>query len=140
VHAELDVGTARVDADLADDRDGGVAHLLVFLVRQGLDGGDRDGIARVDAHGVQVFDGADDDHVVREVAHHFHFVFFPTQGRFFHQALVHRRGFQTLGQHLLELGAVVADAAPGAAKRESGTDDEGIALLLGERPFRPPRR
>ena len=61
---ELDVGAAGLDADLADDREGGVAHQLVFLVGQGLGGRHRDRVAGVHAHRVEVLDRADDDHVV----------------------------------------------------------------------------
>lgn len=48
----------------ADAGDGGVAHFLVFAVGQRHLRGDGDGVAGVDAHGVEVFDGADDDDVV----------------------------------------------------------------------------
>ena len=47
--------------------------------------GDR--VAGVHAHRVEVFDGADDDDVVVQVAHHLHLVFFPAQDRFFDQHL-----------------------------------------------------
>ena len=47
---------AGLDADLAEDGDGGVrAHPLVFLVGQGLRGGDGDAVASVDAHRVEKF-------------------------------------------------------------------------------------
>src|SRR5262249_49474873 len=61
---ELDVAAAGLDADLADDLEGGVAHTLVFLVGQRLGGGDGDRITGVHPHRVKVFDGADDDDVV----------------------------------------------------------------------------
>ena len=38
--------------------------MLVLLVGEGLRGRHRDAVAGVDAHGVEVFDGADDHHVV----------------------------------------------------------------------------
>ena len=61
---ELDVRAARFDADLADHGQAGVPHPLVFLVGQRLGRGDRDRIARVDAHRVEVLDRADDHDIV----------------------------------------------------------------------------
>ncbi len=48
-------------------------------------------IAGVDAHRIEVFDGADDDAVVGLVAHDFHFVFLPAEQRFFDENFVHGR-------------------------------------------------
>ena len=79
IDAELDVRTARVHADLADDLERGVAHELVFLVRQRLGRRDRDAVSGMDAHGVEVLDGADDDHVVLRVAHHLELVLLPAR-------------------------------------------------------------
>ena len=55
---ELDVAAAGLDADLADDGDGGIAHPLIFLVGQRLGRGDGDAVAGVDAHRVEVFDAS----------------------------------------------------------------------------------
>ena len=46
-----------------------LAQALVLDVGEGLLGRHGDGVAGVDAHGIDVLDGADDDHVVLEVAH-----------------------------------------------------------------------
>jgi hypothetical protein len=79
IGGELDVGASGFDADFADDCEGGVAHDLVFAVGECLYGCDGDGISGVDAHGIEVFDGADDDAVVGAVTHDFHFEFFPAE-------------------------------------------------------------
>ena len=75
-----------------------------------LRGGDGDGVAGVDAHGVHVLDGADDDHVVRQVAHHLQLILLPAQQRLLDQhlrpceipyassAACHMAGFKELGQ------------------------------------------
>ena len=88
VDGELHVGAAGLDADFADDGDGGVAHALVLAIGERLRGRDSDGVAGVDAHGVEVFDGADDDYVVVEVADDFELVLFPAEHGLFEQALV----------------------------------------------------
>ncbi len=56
IHGELHVRSTRFHPDLAQDRDRGIAHALVFLVGERLGRGHRDGVAGVDAHGVQVLD------------------------------------------------------------------------------------
>ena len=127
VDGELDVGAAGVDADLAQHGDGGVAHDLVFLVREGLGRRHGDGVASVHPHGVQILDGADDDAVVGAVPHHLHLVLLPAQGRLLDQQLVGRGQVQTASADGLELLLVVGDAAATAAHGEGGADDGGEA-------------
>ena len=124
VDGELDVGTAGLDADGADDGERGVAHQLVFLVGQREGGGDGDGVAGVDAHRVEVLDGADDDALVLVVAHHFHLVFLPAQEAFLDEDLMDGRGVEAGLGHALEFFLVVGDAATGAAERVGRADDD----------------
>src|SRR5471030_2594964 len=124
VDRELHVRAAGVDADLAQHRQRGVAHDLVFLVGQRLRRRDGDRVAGVHAHRVEVFDRADDDAVVRLVAHHFHLVIFPADQGLFDQQFGGRRCLQAALADGLELFFVVGDAAAGAAHRERGTDDD----------------
>ena len=70
------------------------------------------------AHRIQVFDRTDDDAVVLAVTHHFHFIFFPTQQRFFNKQLVGRRGFETALTDRLELFHVVGDTAASTTQSE----------------------
>ena len=65
IDGELHVRAARIDADLAQHRDRGVAHHLIFFVGQRQRRRDGDGVARMHAHRVDILDGADDDAVVR---------------------------------------------------------------------------
>ena len=123
VHRELHVRAARLHADLAQDRDGSVAHQLVFAVRQRQRRGDRDAVAGMHAHRVHILDGADDDAVVLGVADNLHLVFLPADHRFLDQDLRGGRGFEaTLGDGHIFF-AVVGDAAAGAAERERRPDD-----------------
>ena len=89
VHRPLHVGAACFHADFAQNCDGVVAHHLVFFVRESQRRSNGDRIACVNAHWIDVFDGADDNRVVCRVAHDFHFIFFPTQKRLVHENLVH---------------------------------------------------
>ena len=120
---ELDIGAAGVDADLAQACDRGVAQPLVFLVGQGQGRRDRDRIAGVDAHRVEVLDGADDDAVVGVVANHLHLVLLPAEQRLLDQHLADGREGEAALDRLDQLGARGCDAAAFAAQGEGGTDD-----------------
>ena len=122
IDGELDVGAARVDADLAQNGDRGVAHALVLAVGERLGGRNRDGVARMHAHRVEVLDGADDDAVVRSVADDFHFVLLPAEERLLDEELVRGRELKAAFADLDEALHVVGDAAAGAAERERRTD------------------
>ena len=132
IDRELHVGAARLDADFAHTSDGRVAHLLVLAVGERLRGSDGDGVARVHAHGVEVLNRANDDDVVREVAHHLELELFPAEHALFHQALVDGREVEAARENLHQLFAVVGDAAAGAAEREAGADENREAELAGE--------
>ena len=123
VHRELHVRSAGLHPDLAQHRDRGVAHDLIFLVgqRQRRRHGDR--VAGVHAHRVDILDGADDDAVVVLIADDLHLVFLPAEHRFLDQHLAGRRGVEAALDDLQELLAVIGDAAAGAAKGEGGADD-----------------
>ena len=102
VDRELHVRPAGIDPDLAQDRDRGVAHQLVFLVGQGQRRGDAHRIAGVDTHRVDVLDRADDDAVVGAVAHDLHLVLFPPQDRLLDQHFAGWRGAQPAAHDVLE--------------------------------------
>src|SRR3546814_4084249 len=79
IDRELDVRPAGFDPDLAQHRDAGVAHDLIFLVGQRQRGGDGDAVAGMHAHRIDIFDRADDAAIVLAVAHHLPLIFFPAE-------------------------------------------------------------
>ena len=118
VDGELHVRAAGIDADFTQHRNRGIAHDLIFFVGQRQRRGDGNGITRVHAHRIDVFDGTDDDAVIRTIADHFHLEFFPAQHAFFDQHLIDRRR-QHAGRHdALVLFRRIRDAAAGAAQGE----------------------
>ena len=132
IDGELDVGAAGFHADFADDGRGGIAHALVFLVGECLRGSHGDGIAGVNAHGIEIFDGADDHEVVAVVAHDFEFVFFPAEDGFFDEGFVDGAHVQGVGDGFAKFFLVVGDGAAGAAESEGRTDNERKAELIAE--------
>ena len=123
VAGELDVRAARLDADRADHGRGRVAELLVGLVGERHLRRHRDGVARVDAHRVEVLDRADDHDVVGPVADHLELELVPAADRLLDEHLADR----ALGEPALDLSMerldVVREPAPVPAERERRPDD-----------------
>ena len=130
VNRPLHVRAASFDANLAQHRDGLVAHDLVFFVGQRQGRGDGDRIARVHAHGIDVFNRANDDRVVRLVAHDFHLELFPAEQGFVDKDLRHGGRFHAGAAVVFVLFAVIRHAAAGAAKGKGGADDGGQADIF----------
>ena len=123
VDAELHIGPAGIHADFTQAGDGGIAHALIFLIGQRQRGGDGDGIPGMHAHRIQIFDGTDDDAIIRAVADHFHFKLFPAQHAFFHQHFAGHGSSQTRGDDLFEFFAVIGNAATRATECEGGANN-----------------
>ncbi len=123
VDRKLDVRPARIDADFAQNGNRGVARNLVFLVRQSQRGRNRNAVARMYAHRIDVFDRTDNDAVVVFIANDFGFVFLPAEHRFFDQNLVYGTGGQASGDNLGVFRAVIGHASARAGQ-PAGTDDD----------------
>ncbi len=132
---ELDVRAARLDADCTDDCRGGIAQLLVGLVGERHLRRDGDRVARVHAHRVEVLDRADDDHVVRAIAHHLELELVPAAHRLLDEHLPDRRLPQAALDLVGERRAVLGETAAMASEREGGANDRGYLHVreLGER-------
>ena len=96
VDGELYVRTARLDAYAFEDGQRCRAHALVLDIGKRLSRCDCDRVARMHAHGIEVFDGAHDDAVARAVAHDLHLELFPTLDAFFHEHFADRRQLDAL--------------------------------------------
>ena len=70
VDGELDVRSAGIHADFAQAGERSVAHHLIFAIGERLGRRDRNRIAGVNAHRIDVLDGTHDDDVVGQIAHH----------------------------------------------------------------------
>ncbi len=127
VDGELHVRAARFHADFAQNRNRCIAHHLVFFVRQRQGRGNGDRVAGVNAHRVDVFDGADDDAVVGLVADDFHFIFLPAENRFFDQHFGGWGCIETAADDFEELRTVIGNAAARATHCEGWADNCGQA-------------
>ena len=123
---------AALDAQLGDDVQRGGAEHLVLFIGQGLAGRDDDGVAGVDADGVKVLHVADRDDVALGVTHDLVLDFLPAGNALLYEDLMDRGQAQTVCGNFVQLLAVLADAAAGAAHREGGADDDGVADDLGK--------
>ena len=132
LHAKLNIRPARLHAHFADNRGGGVAHALIFLVGERLRRSHGNRIPGVDAHGIEILDRADHHEVVADVAHHFELELLPPQHRFLDQGFVHRAGVERQGYGLGKFLVVIGDRAARASQSERRPDHHRIAKLLGE--------
>ena len=128
----------RLDADRADDRRRRVAELLVGLVGERHLRRDRDRVAGVDAHRVEVLDRADDDDVVAAVAHHLELELVPAAQRLLDEHLADRalaRAPRSTCRSSSARGR--AEAAAVAAERERRPQDRpGSEIAAAARPAR----
>ena len=123
VDRELDVQSAGLDADAADDPSREVAHALILAIGQRERGGDRDAVAGMHAHRIDVLDRADDDEVVGPVAHDLELELLPANHRLLEQHLVNRAHVDAAPGNLPEFLDVVRDAAADPTQREGRPDD-----------------
>ena len=131
---ELDVA-ATLDAERADDLQGGAAQPLVDGVGQGLDGRHDDRVAGVDAERIDVLHRAHGDARVVGVAHHLVLDFLPADQAFLDHDLADRAGPQAGSDPLAVGGLGLDDPAAGPAEGEGWADDgrqaDGRQRLVG---------
>jgi hypothetical protein len=132
IEGELDVAATGLDADAADDGEGGVAHGLVLDVGQRLGRGDGDRVAGVHAHRVDVLDRADDHAVVGAVAHDLELELLPPGDRLLDEDLADGAGDDAGEGESVELLWCRCDAGAAAAEDVRRADDDRQADLLGD--------
>ena len=79
----------------------------------------------MNAHRIDILYRADDDCVVCGVAHHFHFIFFPTQKALINQDLTDGGSVQAGFAKMLIILSVICHAAAGAAQSERRANNCG---------------
>ena len=129
-HRELHIAAAGKRPDGVHHVNGHVAHPLEGGVRQRHRRRHRDGVARVDAHRIEVLDGADDDHIVVGVAEQLELELLPPHQRLVDHHLMDRRDMQRASQQLIELLRVVHHGRPRPTERERRPDAQWEPELL----------
>ena len=88
-------------------------------------GRDRDGVAGVHAHGVNILYATDNDTVVLAITNDFKFILLPTKHRFIDLYLIDARGRDAAANQVFKLLAVVRDTTATATKRKCRTNNGG---------------
>ena len=114
---------------MAHDTDSDLAELVVFVICQRLRGSDDDTLTRVDTERVEVLHITDGDTVVVAVTYDLVLDFLPALEALLYEDL--RGEGEGLATQLVKLSFVVAEAATQATESVGGTDDDGVAQLLG---------
>ena len=78
----------------------------------------------MNTHGIQVFDTADDYHVICEIAHNFQFVLFPTKNGLFYQNLMGGRCIEPAFTDIFELRIIEGHAASGTAQSKRRSNNQ----------------
>ncbi len=132
VMSKLYVGAAD-DANLVYDPISLFLQPFLDLFRDGQHRCGTEGVAGVDAHGVDVFNEADGDHIAFGVPDHFQLQFLPAQNGLFHQDLAHDTGLKPSGTNRLQLFSVIYQAAAFAAHGIRRTKDYRIPQFFSDR-------
>ena len=130
MNGKLDIGTPGFDADLPDDVNGCIPHSLILPISEGLSRGDSDTVTGVDAHWIKIFNRADDNHVVFEIAHNFQLIFLPANKGLFHDNLGNHARLESCACKGFHLFPVIGHTAADSAQGKTGPDNEGIADRL----------
>ena len=123
---KLDVGTACFHTDLSDNVDGPIPHGLILPVGEGLSRGHSDAIPRVNTHGIKVFYGTNDDHIIFEIPHDFQLVLLPADEGLFHDDLGNHAGIEAGRGKNFHLFPIIGHTSTYSAQGKTGPDNEGI--------------
>src|SRR5215210_2177538 len=86
----------------------------------------------MDAHGVYVFDGADHDDVVGDVAHDLELELLPAGYALFDEGAPYGAGVEAVGDGAAEFALVAGRSPSLPAQGKAGADYEGVSDLRGQ--------
>ncbi len=125
----MNVASAGVHADCADDLDAHVSHVLVLTISEGQTRRDRYRVPGVHSHGIDVLDRTDHHHVVVSVAHQLEFEFLPADDGLLEQHLSCWAGLQAGAGNSFQISLVVRDTRSGTTHRERRANDDGVTQI-----------
>ena len=129
IECKLHVAAA-LYAQRTNDLQRAVTEHVVFLIGQRLAGGDNNGIARMDADGIQILHRADGDRRVVCIAHDFKLNFLIALDALLKQHLMNRRERKGVFHHGGKFVVIAGKAAARTAERECGTQNDRIADFM----------
>ena len=132
IDRELDVAAAGIHADGPQHGDADISHVLEFAIGERHRRCDRDRVAGVHTHRIDVLDRADHDHVVVAVAHQLELELLPPEDRLFDQHLVDRACGQAAQHDRAHLVGVGCEAGAQSAHRVARPHDDPVADRRGE--------
>ncbi len=88
----------------------------------------------MDAHGVHIFNGTDNNDIVIFIPHDFEFIFFPAQNRFFKHDLSDKTGVESCFCQFFQIFRVVCSTTTCAAQGETGADNDWKSDIVGNGP------
>ena len=129
VNRKLNVRATAGYAYTLENSDGVVAEVLELFIGKRLSWSNGNGVSCVDAHWIEVLDGADNNTVTCGIAHDLHLNLFPALNGLLYQHLVLWRKQEALLNNLYELFWGVRNAAARTAKGEAWANDHGISQV-----------
>ena len=132
VDRKLNVRAAAGNTYTLENGDGVVAEILELFIGKRLSWSNGDGVSRVNAHWIEVLDGADNNTVTCGIAHDLHLNLFPALDGLLYQHLVLWRKQETLFNNLYELFWGMCNATARATKGEAWTNDHRVSQLSND--------
>ncbi len=87
----------------------------------------------MDPHGIEIFNGADDNHVIFVISHYLQLIFLPAQQALFQHDLAVDREVKASLAEIFQFLKVVGDSTAGSAQGEAGPDNHRKADFGGRR-------
>ena len=130
IMGKLYVGAAD-DADVLYNLVGLLLKALLHLLGDGQHRCGTEGITGMHAHGVDVLDEADGNHVAGAVADNLQLQLFPSEDGLFYENLMHKACLKASCADGLQLILIINKAAAGTTHGIGGSQNDGISQLVG---------
>src|SRR5690606_30701479 len=132
IERELHITTTGELSDAVHHPDGQIAHPLIYRIGKRQRGCDRDRIARVDSHGIEILDRAYNNDVADIVAQQFKLKLLPAQNALLHEYFVYRGCVETPIQRFIKAFRIVNESAAASAQRIRRPDHQREANSLAD--------
>ena len=129
VDRKLNVRATASNTYTLENSDGVVAEVLELFISERLSWSNGNRVSRVDAHWIEVLDGADNNTVTCGIAHDLHLNLFPTLNGLLYQHLMLWRKQEALLNNLYELFWGMSNAAACATKGEAWANDHRVSQI-----------